>query len=135
MNNLAGNPHMNFTYTGGHSGYICPKCGQRIGNWQVHDCFNHSICPDCGAIVGQYQVHQCSGYKPYTPPFAPTIPITGYYCNECKTFVVDGFSHLCTRKPKPLGISKPYTCPKCGGEKKVNWKKCKPCDGTGIVWG
>ena len=31
-------------------------------------------------------------------------------------------------------MSKPYTCPKCNGLKKVDNKNCPTCEGTGVVW-
>lgn len=31
-------------------------------------------------------------------------------------------------------MSKPYTCPKCDGEKKIDGKTCPTCEGTGVVW-
>lgn len=29
---------------------------------------------------------------------------------------------------------KPWVCPKCDGEKKIDGKDCPTCDGSGVVW-
>jgi DNA-directed RNA polymerase subunit RPC12/RpoP len=142
---------------GGLTGFPCPKCGRYVGSNQVHDCFNWSTCGLCGAKVGMYQVHYCSKkplpnipkpwgeYPPWIPKRVPIRePVTypqdflGYWCGRCGTYVPDGTSHTCIGKfpiEEQPQTKRPFTCPKCNGEKKVNGKKCVPCAGTGIVWG
>jgi hypothetical protein len=103
-------------------------------------------CGSCGwPIMG---MHQCKVFfTPYTPPIPwtppnPSIPWNGFNCPSCGAWVPFGGTHVCLPTPGPVparvpvpGKRKPFTCPKCDGERFINGRTCPTCSGSGVVWG
>lgn len=68
----------------------------------------------------------------------------GYgYCPTCGGYHILDTSATC---PPPQPTQHPFTCPVCAGRGRVRSQMaeylhrepdlaCRPCDGTGIVWG
>jgi hypothetical protein len=82
---------------------------------------------------------------PWTPYDAPTPESQyGYNCIFCGAFIPWGSMHICAPSmppmpprplPPPAKEKKPFVCPKCHGDGQLGDFNCKPCGGTGIVWG
>lgn len=71
---------------------LCPICGQRIGNMQVHECRTTGIWPTTPPLTPP-------PWSPLTPPISPSTPN------------IQPLQPFRPTTAPPVG----WICPKCGG--------------------